>query len=170
MHRRHLSALALAAMAVGGPTAGNDTTIMAEDERHEEDRARRAIAAQIAADLCGHDLPTIAAIHELLQAVAERPAIIQAIRHAPAGVAAAGRVLAFGGRNLGVVGSAPDRPAIKHARAASRHLGKTLSVVDVNDAPPWPRDTGEGGTGELHITCAAARCLLALERLEGGRG
>lgn len=131
----------------------------AENQRHE-DVARRWMAAQISADLCGHDLPTLAAIHDLLRAAAEHPAIVEAVRHAPRGIAAIGRVLAKGGATLGVVGSAPDRTPLAHARKAAGHLRKALAAIDPDDRAPWAVDAD---TGELHATCAAGRLALAIE-------
>ena len=129
-------------------------------ERRAEDAARRTMAASIAADLCGHDLPTLAAIHELLRAAADHPAIVEAVRHAPRGVAAIGRVLSIGGGNLGVVGSAPDRTPLAHARASFRHVVKALAAIDHVEGAPWAVDED---TGELHATCAAGRLALAIE-------
>lgn len=86
--------------------------------------------------------------------------IFEAIRHAPRGIAAIGRVLAKGGATLGVVGSAPDRTPLAHARKAAGHLRKALAAIDPDDRAPWAVDAD---TGELHATCAAGRLALAIE-------
>lgn len=103
------------------------------------------------------DLSTIAlAIKTMIDA----PAIADAIVHAPRGVEAMGRVLAKGGATLGVVGSAPDRTPLAHARKAAGHLRKALAAVDHDDTAPWAVDED---TKELHATCALGRLGLVVQ-------
>ena len=104
-------------------------------------------------------LPTIALA---IKAMIDRPAIADAIVHAPHAIAAIGRVLAKGGATLGVVGSAPDRTPLAHARAAFRHLTKTLAAIDHDESAPWAVDAD---TGELHGTCVLGRMTLALNEV-----
>ena len=104
-------------------------------------------------------LPTIAlAVHAMI----DRPAIADAIVHAPRGVEAIGRVLTKGGATLGVVGSAPDRTPLAHARAAFRHLTKTLAAIDHDETAAWAVDAD---TGELHGTCVLGRMTLAMDKV-----
>ncbi len=98
-------------------------------------------------------LPTIALA---VKAMIDRPAIADAIVHAPHAIAAIGRVLAKGGATLGVVGSAPDRDVHDHLAAARRHARR------VWEGGIESRD-GDRGTGELHLTCEASRLALAIE-------
>mgnify|MGYP003425620564 CR=1 FL=1 len=84
----------------------------------------------------------------------------------PIGTDATNRVL-FSHGTLEVL---PDRQnPLKHARAAHRHMMRTMNVVDVQADPVWPIDNGAGGTGELHITCVAGRALIACELVGRGR-
>jgi len=104
-------------------------------------------------------LPTIALA---VKAMIDRPAIADAIVHAPRGVEAIGRVLAKGGATLGVVGSAPDRDVHDHLAAARRHARR------VWEGGIESRDDGDRGTGELHLTCEASRLVLAIEGVSRG--
>ena len=104
-------------------------------------------------------LPTIALA---VKAMIDAPAIADAIVHAPVGVEAIGRVLTKGGATLGVVGSAPDRTPLAHARKAAGHLRRALAAIDPDDRAPWAVDAD---TGELHATCAAGRLALALDEV-----
>lgn len=117
----------------------------------------RDIEKMIGALTHSRHLPTIALA---VKAMIDRPAIADAIVHAPVGVEAIGRVLAKGGATLGVVGSAPDRAPLAHARKAAGHLRKALAAIDHDDREPWAVDAD---TGELHATCAAGRLALAIE-------
>ena len=100
---------------------------------------------------------------------ADRAGIFMAVKvrmALPIGTDATNRVL-FSHGTLEVL---PDRQnPLKHARAAHRHMMRTMNVVDVQADPVWPIDNGAGGTGELHITCVAGRALIACELVGRGR-
>ena len=117
----------------------------------------RDVESMIGTLIHSRHLPTIALA---VKAMIDAPAIADAIVHAPVGVEAIGRVLAKGGATLGVVGSAPDRTPLAHARKAAGHLRRALAAIDPDDRAPWAVDAD---TGELHATCAAGRLALAIE-------
>ena len=116
----------------------------------------RALARQAIAELTAEADRDPQAVLDLLRARAELP-------H---GFAAVVRVLGC----HGTFAVLPDRQnPLEHARAAHRHLMRTMNVVDVQADPVWPIDNGAGGTGELHITCVAGRALIACELVGRGR-
>ena len=114
----------------------------------------RDVESMIGTLIDSRHLPTIALA---VKAMIDRPAIADAIVHAPRGVEAIGRVLAKGGATLGVVGSAPDRDVHDHLAAARRHARR------VWEGGIESRDDGDRGTGELHLTCEASRLVLAID-------
>lgn len=115
-----------------------------------------SVQDQIARGNAADDLRT-AALHARLTA-AELLAVADAIRHAPQGVAAAGRVLAIGGALRGVVGPSQDQDVTRHLEHALDHLRSALA---------FPDSTTD--TGELEGAHAAARALLAIQLLMGRR-
>lgn len=120
---------------------------------HVRDQIARGNAADELARLVSH----LGLTADQIESIAD------AIRNAPLGIAAVGRVLAFGARAGSEAGSNRGRTVDDHVDAAIRHV----DVVALNPASKADlRDFGEGGTGELHITNAAGRCLLAIELIE----
>ena len=110
----------------------------------------RALARQAIAELTAEADRDPQAVLDLLRARAELP-------H---GFAAVVRVLGC----HGTFAVLPDRQnPLEHARAAHRHLMRTMNVVDVQADPVWPIDNGAGGTGELHVACVGGRALIACE-------
>ena len=116
----------------------------------------RALARQAIAELTAEADRDPQAVLDLLRARAELP-------H---GFAAVVRVLGC----HGTFAVLPDRQnPLEHARAAHRHLMRTMNVVDVQADPVWPIDNGAGGTGELHVACVGGRALIACELVGRGR-
>jgi len=117
----------------------------------------RALARQAIAELTAEADRDPQAVLDLLRARAELP-------H---GFAAVVRVLGC----HGTFAVLPDRQnPLEHARAAHRHLMRTMNVVDVQADPVWPIDNGAGGTGELHVACVGGRALITCELVgRGGR-
>jgi hypothetical protein len=100
---------------------------------------------------------------------ADRAGILAAVKARmalPRGVDAVVRVLGC----HGTFAVLPDRQnPLEHARAAHRHLMRTMNVVDVQADPVWPIDNGAGGTGELHVACVGGRALITCELVGRGR-
>ena len=98
----------------------------------------RDIEKMIGTLIDSRHLPTIALA---VKAMIDRPAIADAIVHAPRGVEAIGRVLAKGGATHGVVGSAPDIkpivvPRCNSASVALICLNRLIAAMHM-DFEPW---------------------------------
>ena len=76
-----------------------------------------------------------------------------------AAVAALGRILEHGGKQLGVPAaeSHPGRSARDHLLAARRHIDRALESDDGSAI--------DEESGELHATCVLGRAALAVSRL-----